>query len=243
MHEPPRRMTVGHDHEAHSATTPSSLTVFLTGAGASLRDATRQILATDPALRVVDPSRAAAREVDAAAKHPDVVLLEMDARLSSAEATVRELLGKWKPAPLLVLTECEDRACNRRLVRAGARGVVTQSRQNDHLVTALRRVHDGEIWLARGCMSQLIDEMVSADHPSPPHLATSRGLESLTDRERDVVELIARGLHNKAIATELGITDHTVRHHLTAIFAKLGVADRLELAVYAFRHAAGTRRR
>lgn len=230
-----------HPHDLGHATAP--LGVLVIAAGVALQHATRQILAAAPALRAVELGRETVREANGLARHPDVVLLEVDARQETAESAVREVVAKWRPAPVLIVTLSEDRYCNRRLVRWGARGVVTHSRQAEHLVAAINRVHDGEIWLGRACMTLLIDEMVANNHPAPPHLASAAGLEQLTDREREVVDLIAQGLHNKAIAAQLGITDHTVRHHLTAVFAKLGVADRLELAVYAFRHSTATRKR
>ena len=203
--------------------------------------ATRALLVSNPGIHVLEPGHRADREGGQLRQHPDVVVLPLDARAAGAERHVATSVAQWRPVPLLVVTECEDRACNRRLVRAGARGVVTSTRQSDHLARALQCIHAHEIWLARSCMSALIDEMVADDHPAPAHLRTREPLDELTDREREVVALIAHGMHNKAIASELGISDHTVRHHLTAIFSKLRVADRLELAVYAFRHhAAGT---
>ena len=217
------------------------LAVLVIDRDGGLTQPARGILAQAPGLRIVEQGHESAREAQSFARHPDVVLLTVDARAEEAEVVVREFAAKWRPAPMLVLTPCEDRARNRALVVAGARGVVTYSRQAEHLVSALHRVHGREIWLGRGCMSQIIDEMVGAKLPQ--HLESPAGLEHLTEREREVVALIAKGLHNKAIAVELGITDHTVRHHLTAIFAKLGVGDRLELAVYAFRHGIGTARR
>ncbi len=217
------------------------LAVLVIARDGDLAQAARDLLARAPGVRTVEQGRENARDAQSFARHPDVVLLTVDARHDDAQVVVRELSAKWRPAPLLVLTPSEDRARNRTLVLAGARGVVTQSRQAEHLVNALHRVHDREIWLGRSCMSQIIDEMVSTK-PLPAHLESPVGLEQLTEREREVVALIAKGLHNKAIAGELGITDHTVRHHLTAIFAKLGVADRLELAVYAFSHGSGTTR-
>mgnify|MGYP001040433458 CR=1 FL=1 len=131
----------------------------------------------------------------------------------------------------------------RALVRKGARGVVRKHREADHLGTAIRKVSAGEIWLSRGGLSRLVDDMAtSADvHPHPPQRGGA--FMSLTEREREVAALIAEGLHNRAIAARLGITENTVRHHLTAIYGKLGVADRLELAVHALRHRTGVRSR
>jgi DNA-binding NarL/FixJ family response regulator len=223
---------IGHDAAPASV---STLAVLLIGVGEPVSIATRHLLARDHGICSMEHALASAREASGSMQLPDVVVLEVDARRDDAVEAVREATAKWQPAPLLVVTASEDRSRNRMLVRAGARGVVTHSRQAEQLVNALHRVRDGEIWLTRSCLTQLIDEM-AASHPLPAHLATAEGLDRLTEREREVVALIAQGMHNKAIASELGITDHTVRHHLTAIFAKLGVADRLELAVYAFRH-------
>jgi DNA-binding NarL/FixJ family response regulator len=166
---------------------------------------------------------------------PDVVLIQLDPRAPDGEHRLREAREVWKPAPVLVVSESADLEANRDLVRKGARGVIGKDREREQLVTAIRKVTEGEIWLSRGCLSRIVDKMASSTS-GLPHLRPARQLAKLTEREHEVVALIAEGLHNRAIAKKLGIADNTVRHHLTAIFAKLGVADRLELAVYALRH-------
>lgn len=168
---------------------------------------------------------------------PDVVLLHLDPQAPGAERRLREVLASWQPAPVLVLSGSSDSAVNREFVRKGARGVVPKSAEQVHLVAAVRRVKDGEIWLPRTCLSIIIDEMAASNGPRPG--AHPRDLfATLTEREREVVLHIAKGLHNRAIADRLGITENTVRHHLTAIYGKLGVTDRLKLAVLALRHGA-----
>ena len=173
---------------------------------------------------------------------PDVVLLLLDPHALDADAVLRDAVERWKPAPVLVLTDSGDDAANRDLVRKGARGVVRRAREAEHLVTALRKVSEGEIWLPRGCLSRLVDDMAGTAGAAAQPRAHG-ALASLTEREREVVARIAEGMHNRAIAARLGITENTVRHHLTAIYGKLGVADRLELAVFALRHAGGVRGR
>ena len=174
---------------------------------------------------------------------PDVVLLVLDPNEPGADGALRAALDAWKPAPILVLSDSDDQQTPLALVRKGARGVVRKHRESGHLGTAIRKVSAGEIWLSRGGMSRLIDDMATAAdlHPHPPH--RSGLFSTLTEREREVVALIAEGLHNRAIAQKLGITGNTVRHHLTAVYGKLGVADRLELAVHALRHRTGGRSR
>lgn len=169
---------------------------------------------------------------------PDVLLLHLDPRTPGMERRLRETLATWHPAPVLVLSESADGVVNREFVRRGARGVVPKGLERDQLVAAIRRVKDGEIWLSRSCLSIIIDEMAAAKESDPaPH--SRDPFVALTEREREVVSHIAEGLHNRAIAGRLGITENTVRHHLTAIYGKVGVADRLELAVYALRHRPG----
>ncbi len=180
---------------------------------------------------------------DVSSPVPDVVLLVLDPNEPDADGALRAALDAWKPAPILVLSDSDDEQAPLALVRKGARGVVRMRREADHLGTAIRKVSAGEIWLSRGCLSRLIDDMATtADmHPHPPQRTGM--FSTLTEREREVVALIAEGLHNRAIAQQLGITENTVRHHLTAVYGKLGVADRLELAVHALRQRAAGRGR
>lgn len=174
---------------------------------------------------------------------PDVVLLVLDPQEPGADAALHAAIDAWKPAPILVWSDCDDQQASLALVRKGARGVVRKHREADHLGTAIRKVSAGEIWLSRGGLSRLVDDMATkADvHPQPPQRGGA--FQALTEREREVVALIAEGLHNRAIAQQLGITENTVRHHLTAVYGKLGVADRLELAVHALRQRAAGRGR
>lgn len=181
-----------------------------------------------------DPGDAAAAGVDPSRIAPDVVLLVLGPGDIDGETLVRDTVERWKPAPVLVLSDSNDVDTNRALVRKGARGVVRRSREAEQLGTAIRKVSDGEIWLSRGCLSRLIDDMAASAGPGA-HARAGGALGSLTDREREVVAHIAEGMHNRAISQKLGITENTVRHHLTAIYGKLGVADRLELAVFALR--------
>lgn len=179
---------------------------------------------------------------DPSGARPDVVLLVLGPGDPGAESQLRDAVERWKPAPVLVLCDSTDGDANRALVRMGARGVVRRSREAEQLGTAIRKVSDGEIWLSRGCLSRLIDDMAASAGPGA-HARAGGALGALTDREREVVAHIAEGMHNRAISQKLGITENTVRHHLTAIYGKLGVADRLELAVFALRQRGGARGR
>jgi len=98
------------------------------------------------------------------------------------------------------------------------------------LLKAINKVHQGEVWLDRSLMGSVLDEMTQAPEADPQKAK----IDSLTDREREVIALIAEGLKNKQIGQRLFISETTVTHHLSSIFSKLEVSDRLELVIYAF---------
>jgi len=124
-------------------------------------------------------------------------------------------------------------------VRAGAAGYLLKDVGPPELVRAIRTVHGGEALLHPAVAARVLEE-VAAPAPAPaaappPASAPPRGDPRLTPREREVLELMARGLANKRIAQELGIAEKTVKIHVSRILHKLGVADRTQAALYAVR--------
>lgn len=169
--------------------------------------------------------------VDGAA---DVVLVDYDDATVGVSSAVRDVRERFGDARILVLTSRSDRDASAQLVRDGAHGIVSKARTSEHLFAAIRKVHAGEMWVDRVLATALIADL---QRPAPARKDADRSrIGTLTARERDVVDLVGEGLANKAIAERLSISDNTVRHHLTSIFAKLGVTDRLSLVVYAFKH-------
>ena len=118
-----------------------------------------------------------------------------------------------------------------RAMRLGARGVVLKESAIDLLVKSIHRVHAGEIWLD----SRMTAEVINAFSASSKSGARSEK-PLLSDREMEVVQLVAQGFQNKEIGKKLFISEQTVKNHLHNIFDKLGVSDRLELALYAIHH-------
>ncbi len=109
-----------------------------------------------------------------------------------------------------------------RLVSRGISGIVPEESSTDLLKKAVRAVHAGELWLNRKLMEELISDRVDAR-------------AQLTRQERAIVSAICRGLRNKEIARQLGISEQTVKAHCNRIYKKLGVTDRLQLALYGYR--------
>ena len=159
----------------------------------------------------------------------DIVLVDQD----DDAPTIRDIRAQYAEARVLVVTARMDHESSAQLVRDGAHGIVSKARTGDHLIAAIRKVHAGEMWVDRVVATTL---MADLQRPGRRNDADRARIASLTARERDVVNLVGEGLANKAIAERLSISDNTVRHHLTSIFSKLGVTDRLSLVVYAFKH-------
>ena len=176
-----------------------------------------------------------------AADAPDVVVLDLDTAHPDAMSLLHQTRGSWPNAHVIVLTARCDPDHAEEYVLAGASGVLTKDRPGEHLALAIGKVNAGEVWLGRAPMAHLIAELAWNPHAAPTDPEHDH-IASLTARERDVIGLVSAGLNNKAIASSLGISENTVRHHLTSVFGKLDVPDRLALAVYAFRHALATSR-
>lgn len=166
-------------------------------------------------------------------ERPDLVLLDLDLGAESGLDIVREIAAAGEEPRVLVLTGVRDPEIQRRAVQLGAMGVVAKEKAAAVLLSAIRKVYAGEAWIDRGMMGSLLREVRPARPREDPEAAR---IATLTTREREIIALVAQGAGTARLASELGINEKTVRNHLVSIYAKLGVADRLELAIYAVRH-------
>jgi DNA-binding NarL/FixJ family response regulator len=172
----------------------------------------------------------------AACEQPDLILLDLDLGGSSGLDFLPELLSVATAARVLILTGVYDLELHRRAVRLGAMGVVVKEKAAEILFQAIEKVHAGEVWLERAMVASVLGEMTRRGEPAHTDPEAAK-IAALTAREREVIVLVGEGLKNRQIAQRLFISETTVRHHLTSIFGKLGVADRLELVIYAYRHS------
>jgi DNA-binding NarL/FixJ family response regulator len=169
----------------------------------------------------------------AAREQPDIVLLDIDLGGASALDFLPQLHLAVKHARVIVLTGLRDPAEHLRAVKLGALGLVLKDQSVDVLVKAIHNVHAGQIWLDPSLAARVIADMVGAPAQLNPEVAK---IGTLTKRELEVIGLICEGLSNRHIGERLVISEATVRHHLSAIFSKLGVQTRLELVIFAYRH-------
>jgi two-component system nitrate/nitrite response regulator NarL len=198
-----------------------------------LREGLKAVLASDPRMQVVGEAEDgddAVRLVDSL--RPDVLLLDMSMPRQTGLDTLRALAAKSRPARVIVLTASIDRAELVEAIHLGARGVVMKQSGVPQLAIAIRGVMAGELWVGRDVIGDL------RQHPPPPAPEARAPKTRLTKRERQVVGKVMGGCTNRDIARELGITEDTAKRHLTHIFDKLGVSNRLELALYAVNNPA-----
>jgi two-component system nitrate/nitrite response regulator NarL len=200
-----------------------------------MRRGLRMLIENQPGLSVVgEATDRDAAILSAAREQPDIILLDLDLGDQSGLDILPELRAVAKAARVIVLTGIRDPAEHRQAVRLGATGMVLKEQAVDTLVKAIERVHAGETWLDPALVAHVLaDRSRARGQDANPEAA---GIAALTEREREVIVLIGEGLKNRQIGKRLSISETTVVHHLTSIFAKLGVANRLELVTYAYRH-------
>jgi len=168
----------------------------------------------------------------AATSRPDVIILDLLLGEEDGLSFLPELCQVSPNSRVLVLTGVQSSDAHRRAIRRGAMGIVLKEHAADQLLKAIKKVHEGEVWIERSMMGSMIQEL---NKPAPVDPEVSK-IESLTDREREVIALVGEGLKNKQVGERLFISETTVTHHLSSVFSKLEVSDRLELIIYAFRH-------
>ena len=171
----------------------------------------------------------------AASEHPDIILLDLDLGGDSGIALIADLMAAASEARIIILTGMRDSAVHRKAVMLGAMGIVLKEKAAEVLISAIERVNAGEAWLDPSLMAGVLSDMTRSNKPRKPDRVAEQ-VASLTNREREVVTLVGEGIKTKEIAGRLFISETTVRHHLTSIFDKLGVADRVELLIYAYRN-------
>ena len=171
----------------------------------------------------------------AASEHPHIILLDLDLGGDSGMALIADLIAAACEARIIILTGLRDPESHRQAVLLGAMGIVKKEKAAEVLITAIERVHAGEAWLDPSLMAGVLTEMTRSSRGRKTDPEKDK-IAALTNREREVIALVGEGIKSKEIAGRLFISETTVRHHLTSIFDKLGVADRVELLIYAYRH-------
>jgi DNA-binding NarL/FixJ family response regulator len=211
-----------------------TINIFLVDDQTLLRRALSSLIAAQQGLAVVgeaeDVSEAETLLLQA---QPHVLVVNLDGAGMAAEGAVSYLVTRIPGARVLGLTAATDPQAHARTIGAGAAGIVDKRHEPEILFKAIRKVHAGELWLARYDMAAIVSGLVrlrSEDAHEASKIAT------LTRREHEIISCIAEGLRNRQVGERLFISEATVRNHVSSILDKLDLSDRLELVLYAFSH-------
>ncbi len=197
-----------------------------------MRAGLRAVLSSDDDLEIVGEVPGGRGAVGAVREtRPHVVL--MDIRMPDLDgiAATREVLSAMPDAKVVMLTTFEDDDYLFGALAAGASGFLLKRTRPEDLIAAIRTVAEGDALLSPSVTRRVIDRAARQ-----PRVARTDELERLTPREREVLELIARGLSNAEIAETLVVEETTVKTHVKRLLAKLGLRDRVQAVIFAYEH-------
>ncbi len=208
-----------------------SVRVLLVDDQPLVRAGLRVLIADTPDLVVVGEAGNGADAVRLARDTaPDVVLMDLRMPGTDGIAATRAITAQGGPARVLVLTTFDDDEHVHAALRAGASGFLVKDMAVDEILAAVRVVAAGDALIAPAVTRRLIAEFARR----PASAAARRGLDGVTEREREVLTLVGRGLSNAEIAAELVISAATAKAHVARLFTKLGARDRVHLVIAAY---------
>ncbi len=212
---------------------PRPIRIMIVDDHVVIRSGLRMLIEYDQRMQVVAQAGNRVEALErAASENPNVIILDLLLGDEDGLSFLPELCQTSPNSRVLVLTGVQNPDAHRRAIRRGAMGIVLKEHAAEQLLKAIMKVSEGEVWIERSMMGSMIQEFNKPPLVDPEVTK----IESLTDREREVIALIGEGLKNKQVGERLFISETTVTHHLSSVFSKLEVSDRLELIIYAFRH-------
>ena len=201
-----------------------------------VRDGLELLLKLEPDIEIIGIATDGAEAVEMAEKKkPDLVLMDLKMPVMNGIDATREIKAKCPDVKVLVLTTYGTDEWVFDAIRAGASGYLLKDAPREGVLSAIRGTMEGKTYVDPSIAGKLLNE-VSGSKKKPATLITSK----LTEREAEVLTLLARGLSNEEIAKKLFLSEGTVRNHVSSIVAKLGVTDRTQAALIAVQHGLGS---
>lgn len=206
--------------------------VVLVDDQALFRAGIRMLVASQADLEVVGEASDGREAIDVVrATRPDVVLMDIRMPVMDGLTATAELLADPDPPRIVMLTTFDLDEAAARAIRQGASGFLLKDAEPEFLLAAIRTVHAGSAVIAASATRDLF-----AHFSQPKALSVPAEFETLTEREREIFALAARGLSNAEIAGREYLSEATVKTHISRILTKLGLRDRVQLVVFAFEH-------
>ncbi|GLJ62747.1 MULTISPECIES: response regulator [Microbacterium] len=205
--------------------------VVLVDDQALFRAGIRMVVASQPDLEVVGEAGDGQEAIAVVrATRPDVVLMDIRMPVMDGLAATSHLLAEPDPPKVVMLTTFDLDEAAARAIREGASGFLLKDADPEFLLAAIRTVHAGSSVIAASATRELFAHFAEAPRPAPPAFG------ELTDREKEIFALAARGLSNAEIAQREFLSEATVKTHISRILTKLALRDRVQLVVFAFEH-------
>jgi two-component system, NarL family, nitrate/nitrite response regulator NarL len=223
---------------AHRNAPANPIRIAIADPHSIFRDGLRKLLGFEADFEIVTEASSPALLLGSlSASQPDIVLISTPVEPGPGPDVFSLLQTNYPDIKVIILSGGSDQDEFVRNVRLGARGIVQKSTSGTMLIKAIRKVQDGEFWLDRSTTAEVVRHFTERRSEAAPEQRPSEGrLPVLSRREREIVNLVTHGLRNKELAEKLSISEQTVKNHMHNIFDKLGVSDRLELALYAIHH-------
>ena len=168
------------------------------------------------------------------AMQPDIVILALSETSQQQINDVKKIAQAAPDTKIILLVRSADTDLCVKAVKNGAMGVILKTQPPETLLKAIRKVNEGEAWLDRTTVAAVLASL-SRSQPATPSDEEHFLLNHLNQREREIVKFVGQGLNTRKIAKRLFLSESTIRHHLTAIYEKVGVSSRLELLIFAYR--------
>lgn len=199
-----------------------------------VRDGLRKLLSLEDDIEVVGEAGDGREVVELVEQvEPDVLLLDLRMPGLDGLSAMQALQHAKKRTRVVVLTASDDKNEFVQAMKLGCSGIVLKQTAPELIVKSIRKVHAGEIWLDSNTTAAVMRQFASPEDTGAAPGGKTRERSPLSAREREIVALVAQGYKNKEMAEKMFISEQTVKNHLHNIFDKLGVSDRLELALYA----------
>jgi two-component system nitrate/nitrite response regulator NarL len=199
-----------------------------------VRDGLKKLLSLEEDFQIVGEASDGCEVLDRVQElDPDVLLLDLRMPNLDGLSALQALQQTNKRTRVIVLTASEDKNEFVQAMKLGCSGIVLKQTAPELIVKSIRKVHGGEIWLDSHTTAAVMRQFAAPGESPGSGSGKTRERSPLSQREREIVQLVAQGYKNKEMAEKMFISEQTVKNHLHNIFDKLGVSDRLELALYA----------